>query len=72
VISGGALTSESVPVAKGTDPVTEEDVPLGDRTCFAYLNTSVTPGRRGEVVVTETGTDTEIGHIVDLLLKTEG
>ncbi|MEV0596055.1 cation-translocating P-type ATPase [Nonomuraea cavernae] len=69
-IEESTLTGESVPVAKRTDPVPGEDVPLGDRTCLAYMNTSVTRGR-GELVVTETGMGTEIGHIAGLLAATE-
>jgi P-type Ca2+ transporter type 2C len=69
-IEEAALTGESLPVGKGTDPVTGEDVPLGDRTCMAYMNTSVTRGR-GEMIVAATGMGTEIGHIADLLSKTE-
>jgi Ca2+-transporting ATPase len=69
-IEEAALTGESLPVAKGTEPVPGEEVALGDRTCMAYMNTSVTRGR-GEMVVTATGMGTEIGHIADLLAKTE-
>jgi Ca2+-transporting ATPase len=69
-IEEAALTGESLPVAKSTDPVAGDDVPLGDRTCLAYMNTSVTRGR-GEMVVTATGMDTEIGHIANLLATTE-
>jgi Ca2+-transporting ATPase len=69
-IEEAALTGESLPVAKGTAPVPTGDVPLGDRTCMAYMNTSVTRGR-GEMIVTATGMDTEIGHIADLLATTE-
>jgi P-type Ca2+ transporter type 2C len=69
-IEEAALTGESLPVAKSVDPVPGDDVPLGDRTCVAYMNTSVTRGR-GEMVVTATGMDTEIGHIADLLANTE-
>ena len=69
-IEEAALTGESLPVAKSTDPVPGDDVPLGDRTCMAYMNTSVTRGR-GEILVTATGMDTEIGHIADLLATTE-
>jgi P-type Ca2+ transporter type 2C len=69
-IEEAALTGESLPVAKGTDPVPGDEVPLGDRTDMAYMNTSVTRGR-GEMVVTATGMDTEIGHIANLLATTE-
>jgi Ca2+-transporting ATPase len=69
-IEEAALTGESLPVGKSTDAVPGDDVPLGDRTCMAYMNTSVTRGR-GEMVVTATGMQTEIGHIADLLASTE-
>ena len=69
-IEEAALTGESLPVGKSTDPVPGDDVPLGDRTCVAYMNTAVTRGR-GELVVTATGMETEIGHIADLLANTE-
>ncbi|HET7235848.1 MAG TPA: cation-transporting P-type ATPase [Actinomycetota bacterium] len=69
-IEEAALTGESLPVGKQVGPVTGDDVPLGDRICMAYMNTSVTRGR-GEMVVTETGMGTEIGHIADMLARTE-
>ena len=69
-IEEAALTGESLPVGKSTDPVPGADVPLGDRTCMVYMNTSVTRGR-GELIVTATGMGTEIGHIADMLANTE-
>ncbi|HTW14026.1 MAG TPA: HAD-IC family P-type ATPase [Nocardioides sp.] len=69
-IEEAALTGESLPVGKSTDPVPGTDVPLGDRVCMAYMNTSVTRGR-GELVVTATGMGTEIGHIAEMLASTE-
>jgi Ca2+-transporting ATPase len=69
-IEEAALTGESLPVGKSVEPVAGDDVPLGDRTCMAYMNTAVTRGR-GELIVTATGMDTEIGHIADLLANTE-
>jgi Ca2+-transporting ATPase len=69
-IEEAALTGESLPVAKTTDPVSGDEVPLGDRVCMAFMNTSVTRGR-GELVVTATGMQTEIGHIAHLLAGTE-
>jgi Ca2+-transporting ATPase len=69
-IEEAALTGESLPAGKSTVPVPGDEVPLGDRTCMAYMNTSVTRGR-GEMVVTATGMGTEIGHIANLLATTE-
>ncbi len=69
-IEEAALTGESLPVGKSVEPVPGEDVPLGDRTSLAYMNTSVTRGR-GEMIVTQTGMGTEIGHIADMLANTE-
>src|SRR4051794_7695716 len=40
-IEEAALTGESLPVGKSTPPVVGVDVPLGDRTCMAYMNTAV-------------------------------
>ncbi|WP_027346785.1 cation-translocating P-type ATPase [Hamadaea tsunoensis] len=69
-IEEAALTGESLPVGKTVNPVSGDEVALGDRTCMAYMNTSVTRGR-GELVVTATGMGTEIGHIAHLLAGTE-
>lgn len=69
-IEEAALTGESVASSKDTETITKPEVPLGDRHCMAYMNTSVTRGR-GEMIVTTTGMNTEMGHIADLLNKTE-
>ncbi|HUF32586.1 MAG TPA: cation-transporting P-type ATPase [Acidimicrobiales bacterium] len=68
-VEEAALTGESVPSAKSTSPVAGDRVGLGDRRNMAYMNTTVTRGR-GEMVVTATALDTEIGHIADLLRGT--
>ncbi len=69
-IEEAALTGESVASPKDTAAVAKGDVPLGDRHSMAYMNTAVTRGR-GEMIVTTTGMGTEMGHIADLLNKTE-
>lgn len=61
-----ALTGESEPVDKTTDPIPGTDIPLGDRTNLAFLGTSVTYGR-GSAVVVETGMATELGRIANLI-----
>jgi P-type Ca2+ transporter type 2C len=65
-VAESALTGESLPVAKGTEPVDGADTPLGDRTDMVYMNTNVTRGA-GEFVVTSTGMATEVGHISGML-----
>lgn len=69
-IDESALTGESQPASKWTDAVARRDVTIGDRTCMAYMNTTVTRGR-AELVVTSTGMSTEIGRIAGLLRATE-
>ena len=65
-VAESELTGESLPVPKSTAPVTDTQVPLGDRTGMVYMNTAVTRGT-GEFVVTATGMSTEVGHISGLL-----
>jgi P-type Ca2+ transporter type 2C len=65
-VAESGLTGESLPVSKGTAPVGEAGVPLGDRTGMVYMNTAVTRGT-GEFVVTATGMATEVGRISGML-----
>ncbi len=69
-IEEAALTGESTPTLKTIAPIDAPDVALGDRLNMAFMHTSVTRGR-GEMVVTATGMDTEIGRIAELLNRTE-
>ena len=67
-VDESALTGESLPAAKGTDPVAGSDTPLGDRTDMVYMDTNVTRGA-GEFVVTATGMATEVGHVSGMLAE---
>ncbi len=69
-IEEAALTGESQGVYKSVEPIKEENLPLGDRKNMAYMGTSVTYGR-GEMVVTSTGLDTELGKIAKMLMSVE-
>ncbi len=61
-----ALTGESEPVSKVSNPLSGGNLPLAERENVVYMGTVVTYGR-GEVIVTETGMDTELGNIADLM-----
>ena len=60
-----ALTGESVPAEKNTNPVSEKAT-VGDRECMAFSGTMVVSGRATGVVVA-TGSETELGRINQLL-----
>ena len=60
-----ALTGESVPAEKNTDPVSD-NATVGDRECMAFSGTMVVSGRATGVVVA-TGSETELGRINQLL-----
>ena len=61
-----ALTGESVPVDKRTEPLDVEDPDLGDRVNELFMNTVVVRGR-AELLVTATGMHTEVGRIAEML-----
>ncbi|MFS0715271.1 HAD-IC family P-type ATPase [Microbacterium sp. 2P01SA-2] len=64
-IDEAALTGESVPASKRTDPV-DVDAGVGDRTPMAFSGTIVSAGQ-GQGIVTGTGARTEIGKIQALV-----
>ena len=65
-----ALTGESVPSDKISDPLTGEEVPLGDRKNMLYMGSSIAYGR-AEAVVTATGMKTEMGKIAGAISDAE-
>jgi P-type Ca2+ transporter type 2C len=69
-VQEAALTGESAPVAKDAGTLPGGDVALGDRTNLVFQNTQVTRGT-ATVVVTATGTATEMGKIAGLVTATK-
>jgi len=68
-IDESALTGESVPAAKDAQTLPDVEVGPGDQLNMAFMNTPVTHGS-GTVIVTATGTGTELGKISGLLAAT--
>ncbi|EOC99596.1 calcium-transporting P-type ATPase, PMR1-type [Caldisalinibacter kiritimatiensis] len=70
MIEESALTGESVPVSKNTDIPEGDEVPIGDRKNMVFSTGLVTHGR-GKFIVTDTGMNTEIGKIAEMLESQE-
>ena len=68
-VDESALTGESVPVEKTTDPI-NQDVVIGDQTNMVFSSTVVTYGR-GKAIVTSTGMKNEVGKIAGMLNASE-
>ncbi len=68
-IDESALTGESTPAAKAAETLPDEERGPGDQTNMAFMHTPVTHGS-GVMVVTGTGSDTQVGHIAGMLAAT--
>lgn len=65
-IQEASLTGESLPVPKQIDILAVEELPIGDRKNMAFMGTIVVRGK-GQMIITQTGTNTELGAIATML-----
>lgn len=65
-----ALTGESVPVTKNVEPIARPNLVPAERRCICFSGTFITRGR-GQGVVVETGAQTEIGKIAEMVKETK-
>ena len=69
-IEESSLTGETEPVGKISEMLHSKDITLGDLKNMAFMSTIVTHGH-GKAIVTETGMDTKIGQIANMIIKEE-
>ena len=69
-IDESALTGESTPAAKSAETLPAGELGPGDQLNMAFMNTPVTHGS-GVMIVTGTGSGTELGKISGMLAATE-
>ena len=65
-----ALTGESVPVEKMSTRIEDEKVGIGDRINMLFASSLITYGR-GKAIVVETGMNTEVGKIANIINSAE-
>lgn len=69
-IEEAALTGENIPVEKDAKKILKKDIAMGDMVNFAFATTIVIGGH-AEAVVTETGMDTRVGRIANMIINDE-
>jgi len=70
-VDESALTGESMPASKTTEPADSSDVPLGEQNNRLFKGTAITRGS-GEGIVIATGMDTELGQISEMASQAGG
>ena len=69
-IEESSLTGENEPSEKMADIICKKDSPLGDRKNMAFM-ASTTVNGHGKAVVTETGMETAVGKIANMMIENE-
>jgi P-type Ca2+ transporter type 2C len=65
-VQEAVLTGESEPVEKSVEALHSENPPIGDRLNMVFMGTVVTYGR-GLALVVQTGMETQLGKIADMI-----
>ena len=69
-IEESSLTGETVPVVKDAEVLLNEKTPIGDTLNMAFANTIVVNGH-AEAIVTDTGMNTKVGKIAEMIITNE-
>lgn len=69
-VEESALTGETIPVEKNADKILKENSALGDMENLAFATTIAVSGH-GEGIVTETGMNTKVGKIAQMIITDE-
>lgn len=67
-IEESSLTGETEPSLKDADIICKKDIPLGDMKNMAFM-ASITVNGHGKAVVTETGMNTKVGQIANMIIE---
>ncbi len=69
-IEESSLTGETEAVQKDANKICKPDVPLGDRNNMAFMGSIVVNGH-GKAIVTDTGMNTKVGKIANMMIEDE-
>ena len=69
-IEESSLTGETEPVLKEADKICKPNISLGDMNNMAFMASIVVNGH-GKAIVTETGMDTKVGKIANMMIENE-
>ena len=69
-IEESTLTGESIPVLKDANYISKENASIGDRNNMVFSGTFVSFGN-GTAIVTDTGMNTEVGKIANMIMDSD-
>lgn len=69
-VEESSLTGETEPVLKNSNSVLKKDIPTGDMLNMVFMATIAVNGL-GKAIVTETGMDTKVGKIANMIIDEE-